>query len=56
MLPLICLPVSFIELSRPRRIVEAVRFVGDDPAFGGVMTMTATFGPVPGGTEVALLF
>lgn len=48
--------VRFVELSPPRRLVEAVRFVSDDAAFHGEMTMTATFREVPGGTEVTLLF
>jgi uncharacterized protein YndB with AHSA1/START domain len=48
--------VRFVELSPPRRLVEAVRFMSDDAAFHGEMTMTATFHEVPGGTEVTLLF
>ena len=48
--------VRFIELTPPRRIVEAVRFVSDDPAFLGEMTITVTFEEVAGGTEVAFLF
>ena len=48
--------VRFVELSPPRRIVEAVRFVSDDPGFHGEMTMTATFDEVSGGTEVTLVF
>ena len=32
--------VRFVELAPPRRIVEAVRFVSDDPAYGGEMTLT----------------
>lgn len=48
--------VRFVELSPPSRIVEAVRFVSDDAAFHGEMTMTATFDEVPGGTEVTLAF
>jgi uncharacterized protein YndB with AHSA1/START domain len=48
--------VRFVELTPPRRIVEAVRFVADDPGLDGEMTMTATFDEVDGGTEVTLLF
>ena len=48
--------VRFVELSPPRRVVEAVTFASDDPAFAGEMTLTATFEEVPGGTEVTLLF
>jgi uncharacterized protein YndB with AHSA1/START domain len=42
----------FVELIPNARIVEAVRFTSDDPAFAGEMRMTTTFTPVPGGTEV----
>ena len=48
--------VRFVELTPPRRIVEAVTFVTDDPAFAGEMTHTVTFEPVLGGTEVTLSF
>lgn len=48
--------VRFVELSPPRRIVEAVRFVTADPSLMGEMTMTVTFDEVDGGTEVALAF
>ena len=49
--------VRFVELDPPRRIVEAVRFVSDDPAFHGEMRMIASFEPVAGGgTEVTLAF
>ena len=48
--------VRFVELVPPRRIVEAVSFVTDDPALLGEMTMTATFEQVSGGTEVTLVF
>ena len=47
--------VRFVEVVPPRRIVEAVTFVTDDPAFMGEMTMVVTFEEVPGGTEVTLL-
>jgi hypothetical protein len=48
--------VRFVELTPPRKIVQAGRFVTTDPAFFGEMTMTATFEEVPGGTEVTLVF
>lgn len=47
--------VRFVELT-PRRIVEAISFVTNDPALLGEMTMTATFEDIVGGTEVTLLF
>jgi Activator of Hsp90 ATPase homolog 1-like protein len=45
----------FVELTPPRRIVEAVNFVTTDPAFFGEMTLIATFEEVPGGTKVMLM-
>jgi uncharacterized protein YndB with AHSA1/START domain len=48
--------VRFVELTPPRRIVEAVNFVTSDPALLGEMTMKVTFEDVSGGTEVTLLF
>lgn len=48
--------VRFVELQPPRRIVQTVRFVSDDPAFHGEMRMIARFEPVAGGTEVTLAF
>ena len=48
--------VRFVALAPPRRIVEAVRFVSDDPGFQGEMTMTIGFETVDGGTEVTMLF
>lgn len=47
--------VRFLELAPPRRIVEAVNFVTDDPAFLGEMTITVTLDDAPDGTEVAFL-
>ncbi len=47
--------VRFVELTPPRRIVEAVTFVTTDPAFLGEMTIEVTFAEVPGGTEVTFL-
>jgi uncharacterized protein YndB with AHSA1/START domain len=48
--------VRFLELTPPGRIVEAVRFVSDDPAYGGTMTLTVTLEPVADGTAVTLAF
>ena len=48
--------VRFVELDAPRRIVEAVTFLSDDPAFAGEMLLTITLGAGPGGTTVALDF
>ena len=48
--------VRFVELQPRERIVEAVRFVSDDPVFGGEMSMTITLEPVATGTSVRLAF
>ena len=48
--------VRFVELTRPRRVVEAVRFASDDPAYGGEMTLTVTLEPAGEGTAVTLAF
>ena len=48
--------VRFVELAPPGRIVETVRFVSDDPAFGGEMRLTVTIEPVAGGCAVTLAF
>ena len=48
--------VRFVEMEPPRRIVETVRFVSDDPAFAGEMTLTITLEPVDGGTSVTMTF
>ena len=50
--------VRFAELAPPRRIVEVVRFVSDDAAFGGEMTLTVTIEPREerGESEVTLAF
>ena len=48
--------VRFVELSPPRRIVEAVDFVTNDPTLLGEMTLTVTLEDVPVGTEVTMLF
>lgn len=48
--------VRFVALEPPGRIVEAVTFVTDDLALQGQMTLTATFEPHAGGTQVTLAF
>jgi uncharacterized protein YndB with AHSA1/START domain len=48
--------VRFVELTPPRRIVEAVRFHSDDPKLAGEMTITVTLAPVAGGTQVTMDF
>jgi uncharacterized protein YndB with AHSA1/START domain len=48
--------VRFVALEPPRRIVEAVRFASDDPAFGGEMTLTVLLEDAPDGTAVTLAF
>lgn len=42
----------FIELVPSERVVQAVDFVSDDPAFAGTMTMTWEITSVDGGTRV----
>lgn len=44
---------KFVELVPNRKIVERVVFESDDPAYAGAMTITTTFTPAPGGTEVS---
>jgi uncharacterized protein YndB with AHSA1/START domain len=46
----------FVELTPPSRIVEAITFDTDDPAFAGEMTMKVTLEEREGGTEVTFLF
>ena len=50
------LDVQFVALTPPHRIVEAVSFVTDDPAFAVKMMLTATFEEVSDGTKVTLAF
>lgn len=45
----------FVGLLPGERIVEEIDFVSDDPAFRGTMTITTTFRPVSGGTEVTVV-
>ena len=44
----------FVELVPDVRVVQAVEFVSDDPAFAGTMTMTWSLEPVDGGTLVTI--
>lgn len=46
----------FLELTPPTKIVQAIFFDSDDPAFSGEMTMIVTFEKRDGGTEVTILF
>ena len=46
--------VTFLELLPDERIVEAVEFVSDNPAFEGRMTLTTSFTPVKDGTKVMM--
>jgi uncharacterized protein YndB with AHSA1/START domain len=46
----------FVELTPPRRIVEAITFDSVDPAFSGEMIMVVTFEAEDGGTTVTILF
>jgi uncharacterized protein YndB with AHSA1/START domain len=42
----------FVDLVRGVRVVQAVDFVSDDPAYAGTMTMTWEVTAVDGGTRV----
>jgi uncharacterized protein YndB with AHSA1/START domain len=46
----------FVELTPPRRIVEAITFDSADPAFAGEMTMVVTLEAEAGGTTVSIVF
>jgi uncharacterized protein YndB with AHSA1/START domain len=46
--------VRFVEVDPPNRVVEAVDFVSEDPAFAGTMTMTWTVAPHPQGAMVTV--
>jgi uncharacterized protein YndB with AHSA1/START domain len=46
----------FLELTPPARIVEAITFDSEDPAFSGEMTMVVTFEEKDEGTEMTILF
>lgn len=43
---------SYVEIVHDDRVVQAVDFVSDDPAFAGTMTMTWSVRAVAGGTLV----
>jgi uncharacterized protein YndB with AHSA1/START domain len=45
----------FLELIPNARVVQAIKFESDDPAFSGELRMTWSFTPVAGGTEVAIV-
>jgi uncharacterized protein YndB with AHSA1/START domain len=44
----------FVDIVPDVRVVQAVDFVSDDPAFGGTMTMTWEITAVDGGTNVTI--
>ncbi len=44
----------FVEVVPGARVVQAVDFVSDDPAFRGTMAMTWEVGPADGGSRVTL--
>jgi uncharacterized protein YndB with AHSA1/START domain len=46
----------FVELTSPKRIVEAIRFDSHDPAFLGEMLMEVTLEAEAGGTTVSIVF
>jgi uncharacterized protein YndB with AHSA1/START domain len=46
----------FVELTPPRRIVEAITFDAIDPAFSGEMLMEVTLETEANGTMVTILF
>jgi uncharacterized protein YndB with AHSA1/START domain len=48
--------VRFLALAAPRRIVEAVTFVTEDPTLKGEMILTVCLEAADGGTEVTMRF
>jgi uncharacterized protein YndB with AHSA1/START domain len=44
----------FVEIVPDERVVQAVDFVTDDPAYAGTMTMTWEVASVEGGTRIAI--
>lgn len=44
----------FVEIVPGVRVVQAVEFESDDPAYAGTMRMTWTLAPVEGGTRVEI--
>ena len=47
--------VRYVEVVEGERVVQAVDFVADDPAFAGTMTMTWSVTPVDRGTLVEIV-
>ncbi|GAA4238575.1 SRPBCC family protein [Actinomadura meridiana] len=47
--------VRFVDIVPGVRVVQAVDFVSDDPAFAGTMTMTWALTPVDAGTRVDIV-
>jgi uncharacterized protein YndB with AHSA1/START domain len=46
----------FVELTPPKRIVQAITFDSVDPAFSGEMIMVVVFEAEDGGTTVSIVF
>jgi len=46
--------VRFTDIAPGARIVQAVDFASDDPAYGGSMTLTWSFADAPDGTDVTI--
>jgi len=46
----------FIELTPPKKIIEAINFDSSDPAFSGEMIIEVTFEPIGKGAKVTFLF
>jgi uncharacterized protein YndB with AHSA1/START domain len=44
----------FVDIVPGERVVQAVDFVSDDPAYAGTMTMTWAVEPVDGGTRIVI--
>jgi len=47
--------VRYVDIVPDHRVVQAVDFVSDDPAFAGTMTMTWEVTAVEGGTRVDIV-
>jgi hypothetical protein len=45
---------GFVDIVTGARVVQAVDFVSDDPAYAGTMTMTWQLAAEPGGTRVEI--
>ncbi len=48
--------VRFVELIPNKKIVQAINFDSNDPAFSGEMTMEVTLEAIENGTRVTFLF